>query len=143
MSDPAPAASRGAVHLRFTALPEHVRTARLVATAVARRVGMDETDLEGVRLAVGEACSRAVQRSEAAGTGELVQVDLVVEGPHEAAEGRARGGALSIEVRDGAGGDGADADDVGLLLMEGLADAVRVSPGPGGAGGVLRLTWSL
>src|SRR5919202_4999539 len=48
------------VELRFSALPEHVRTARLVAAAVARRAGVDESVLDEVRLAVGEACSRAV-----------------------------------------------------------------------------------
>ena len=48
------------VELSFTALPAHVRTARLVATAVARRSGVDESLLDEVRLAVGEACSRAV-----------------------------------------------------------------------------------
>jgi anti-sigma regulatory factor (Ser/Thr protein kinase) len=48
------------VELSFSALPAHVRTARLVAVAVARRAGVDEALLDEVRLAVGEACSRAV-----------------------------------------------------------------------------------
>jgi serine/threonine-protein kinase RsbW len=48
------------VDVRFTALPAHVRTARLVALAVARRVGVSDEQLDEVRLAVGEACSRAV-----------------------------------------------------------------------------------
>ena len=48
------------VELSFSALPVHVRTARLVAVAVARRAGVDEALLDEVRLAVGEACSRAV-----------------------------------------------------------------------------------
>jgi serine/threonine-protein kinase RsbW len=48
------------VDVRFTALPAHVRTARLVALAVARRSGVSEELLDEVRLAVGEACSRAV-----------------------------------------------------------------------------------
>jgi anti-sigma regulatory factor (Ser/Thr protein kinase) len=49
------------VEVEFTPLPAHVRTARLVATAVARRSGVDEALLDEVRLAVGEACSRAVE----------------------------------------------------------------------------------
>src|SRR4030095_8838190 len=48
------------VEMSFTPLPAHVRTARLVAAAVARRSGVDEAVLDEVRLAVGEACSRAV-----------------------------------------------------------------------------------
>src|SRR5258708_39867124 len=49
------------VEVTFTPLSAHVRTARLVATAVARRSGLPETLLDVVRLAVGEACSRAVE----------------------------------------------------------------------------------
>ena len=52
--------------VRFTALPAHVRTARLVAAAVARRCGLDEAVLDEVRLAVGEACSRAVDAAPTA-----------------------------------------------------------------------------
>ncbi|SDQ17643.1 ATP-binding protein [Quadrisphaera sp. DSM 44207] len=135
MTAPSPPGA-GPVQLRFTALPEHVRTARLVTTAVARRTGLDDTALEGVRLAVGEACSRAVQRTEAStasgGGADLVALDLRLEG-----------GALVVEVRDGAGAEDVAGDDVGLLLMEGLADAVAVTDGAGGPGGCVRLTWRL
>jgi serine/threonine-protein kinase RsbW len=48
------------VDVSFTPLPAHVRTARLIALAVARRIGVAEDLLDEVRLAVGEACSRAV-----------------------------------------------------------------------------------
>src|SRR5256885_4382964 len=48
------------VEVSFTALPAHVRTARLVALAVARRAGVADDLLDEIRLAVGEACSRAV-----------------------------------------------------------------------------------
>src|SRR2546430_5336646 len=49
-----------AVEVNFTPLPAHVRTARLIAAAVARRAGIDGALLDEIRLAVGEACSRAV-----------------------------------------------------------------------------------
>ncbi len=122
----------GPVVLRFTALPEHVRIARLVATAVARRAGLDGGDVEGVRLAVGEACGRAVQRSESAGSEDLVRVEV-----------RTDGAELVIEVVDGAGDDGVESEEVAMLLMEGLADAVSVGAGPGGPGGTARLSWGL
>ena len=48
------------VEVSFTPVTAHVRTARLVALAVARRAGVDDETLDEVRLAVGEACSRAV-----------------------------------------------------------------------------------
>src|SRR5919112_502563 len=67
------------VELRFSALPEHVRTARLVAAAVARRAGVDEAVLDEVRLAVGEACSRAVGLHQTGGIAAPVQVLLIEE----------------------------------------------------------------
>jgi anti-sigma regulatory factor (Ser/Thr protein kinase) len=48
------------VRLSFSPAAAHVRTARLVGVAVARRAGVPEELLEEVRLAIGEACSRAV-----------------------------------------------------------------------------------
>ncbi len=64
------------VELTFTALPAHVRTARLVATAVARRSGVEEALLDEVRLAVGEACSRAVEAHRLHCPAEPVRIQL-------------------------------------------------------------------
>src|ERR1700752_307512 len=64
------------VEVTFTPLPVHVRTARLVATAVARRSGVAESLLDEVRLAVGEACSRAVGLHQRHCPGEPVVVVL-------------------------------------------------------------------
>ncbi len=64
------------VEMSFTPLPAHVRTARLVATAVARRSGVDEALLDEVRLAVGEACSRAVEAHQERCPREPVRVAL-------------------------------------------------------------------
>lgn len=67
------------VELSFTALPAHVRTARLLATAVARRAGVDETLLDEIRLAVGEACSRAVGLHRKHAPAQAVRVRLTDE----------------------------------------------------------------
>ena len=64
------------VEMSFTPLPVHVRTARLVATAVARRSGVEEALLDEVRLAVGEACSRAVEAHQAQCPAEPVRIEL-------------------------------------------------------------------
>src|SRR5436305_14405927 len=64
------------VELSFTPLPAHVRTARLVATAVARRSGVEEALLDEVRLAVGEACSRAVEAHRRHCPAEPVRIAL-------------------------------------------------------------------
>jgi anti-sigma regulatory factor (Ser/Thr protein kinase) len=64
------------VTLRLTPQRAHVRTARLVAVAMARRSGVAEELLDEVRLAVGEACGRAVQLHERYGLTEPVVVTL-------------------------------------------------------------------
>ena len=68
------------VEVTFTPLPAHVRTARLVATAVARRSGVDESLLDEVRLAVGEACSRAVEAHRRHCPGEPVRIEMTDSG---------------------------------------------------------------
>src|SRR5712672_1605844 len=68
------------VEVTFTPLPAHVRTARLVATAVARRSGVDEALLGEVRLAVGEACSRAVEAHRRHCPAEPVKIEMTDQG---------------------------------------------------------------
>ena len=103
MANPPKMAAMATVELSFTPLPAHVRTARLVATAVARRSGVEESLLDEVRLAVGEACSRAVeahrlhcpaepvriQLSDRDGRFEVVVTDAVPGGVDDAAAMRA------------------------------------------------------
>ncbi|MEU3096908.1 ATP-binding protein [Streptomyces sp. NPDC006967] len=131
------------VELRFSALPEHVRTARLVAAAVARRAGVDEAVLDEVRLAVGEACTRAVGLHQHGGISAPVKVLLIEEEK-----------LFSIEVGDeaphatpgrGASGDGpgtdveTEEDEMGLAVISGLVDDVEVSAGE--QGGSIRMRW--
>ncbi|OBQ49349.1 anti-sigma regulatory factor [Streptomyces sp. H-KF8] len=129
------------VELRFSALPEHVRTARLVAAAVARRAGVDEAVLDEVRLAVGEACSRAVGLHRNGGISAPVKVLLTEEekqfsievgdeAPHAAPGGHAPG-ASGAEIEE---------DEMGLAVISGLVDDVEVSAGE--HGGSIRMRWS-
>jgi Histidine kinase-like ATPase domain len=48
------------VELSFVPRPAHVRTARQVAVALARRAGLGDDILDEVRLAVAEACGLAL-----------------------------------------------------------------------------------
>ncbi|MFF5185515.1 ATP-binding protein [Streptomyces sp. NPDC000345] len=130
------------VELRFSALPEHVRTARLVAAAVARRAGVDEAVLDEVRLAVGEACTRAVGLHQIGGITAPVKVALIEEekqfsievgdeAPHSAPGDRAPGsGADDVEAEE---------DEMGLAVISGLVDDVEVTAGE--HGGLIRMTW--
>jgi len=120
------------IAMRFLPVPEHVRTARLVVVAVARRAGFDEVRLDEVRLAVGEVCARAVRRSLQSGAAEPVSVQIDDSG--------ADGCALRVLVTDHGG---AQAEDpVSLALLHGLADVLSVSDGPGGPGGIVALDWN-
>ena len=113
------------VEVTFTPLPVHVRTARLVATAVARRSGVAESLLDEVRLAVGEACSRAVEahlrhcpgqpiRVELTDNGEQFEV-VVTDAVPEAADGN---GAGSRGTSDGHGGSFAVLDGEAHLIEQ-------------------------
>ena len=158
------------VEVTFTPLPVHVRTARLVATAFARRSGVAESLLDEVRLAVGEACSRAVEAHQRLCPWEPIRVSLTDDGEqfqvvvtdavpgseHDLpagtglmAHGRPAGGART----EGGNGraPGADVafeevsvplrlpDDVGLAVIAGLADDVRI--GPAGEGTSITMIW--
>jgi anti-sigma regulatory factor (Ser/Thr protein kinase) len=128
------------VELRFSASPEHVRTARLVAAAVARRAGVDESVLDELRLAVGEACSRAVGLHSAHGLTSPVRVMLTESEK-----------SFSIEVGDDAPGavpaprdqpeaeSPEDTDQLGLAVISGLVDDVEVVSDSGG--GKIRMSW--
>ncbi|MFI7103991.1 ATP-binding protein [Streptomyces sp. NPDC050161] len=132
------------VELRFSALPEHVRTARLVAAAVARRAGVDEAVLDEVRLAVGEACSRAVGLHVSHGIEAPVHVALIEDEKKFAIEvgDEVPGGPGSPVVgSDGVpeSGDGEGEDEMGLAVISGLVDDVEVSSGE--SGGLIRMSW--
>lgn len=127
------------VELRFSALPEHVRTARLVAAAVARRAGVDESVLDEVRLAVGEACSRAVglhQRGDAHGAIRVALIEQEKRFLIEVADEAGPAGALSPFA--GESGDSSD-DALGLAVITGLVEDVEVSNGVDG--GLIRMSW--
>jgi hypothetical protein len=70
------ATAAATVVLKLPASAAHVRTARLVAAAMARRSGVDEGLLDEVRLAVGEACARAVRLHERYGVEGPVTVEF-------------------------------------------------------------------
>jgi anti-sigma regulatory factor (Ser/Thr protein kinase) len=106
---------------------EHVRTARLVAVAAARRVGLDEGSVDDVRLAVGEVVGRAVRRHNAGGSPEHVTVVL----SDDAAQ-------LRVQVTDAADPGQPDEDDgVALALVGALVPDLLVD------GSVVVLAWPI
>ena len=152
------------VEVTFSPLPAHIRTARLVATAVARRSGVDEALLDEVRLAVGEACSRAVEAHRQHCPAEPVKIEMSDQGERfvVVVSDQAPTPGASTTTGAGAGtggGTGANghgvsqsaatlvqgADDAGipagfgLAVISGLADDVRVSSTSSGVS--VRMSW--
>jgi anti-sigma regulatory factor (Ser/Thr protein kinase) len=149
------------VEMSFTPLPAHVRTARLVATAVARRSGVDEALLDEVRLAVGEACSRAVEAHQEYCPGEPVRVTLTgADGRFEvvvtdaAAQGEGAVPAMAsagARPADGQVSGGGEAQgnppgglalvpaELGLAVIAGLADDVEIARTKAGLS--IRMSW--
>ncbi len=119
------------VEVAFTPLPAHVRTARLVATAVARRSGVDEALLDEVRLAVGEACSRAVEVHQKHCPAEPVRIEMTDQGERfvvvvRDAAPTVPGAAIAVAGPGAEDGAQAIPSGFGLAVISGLADDVRV-----------------
>jgi anti-sigma regulatory factor (Ser/Thr protein kinase) len=141
------------VDVSFTALPAHVRTARLVALAVARRIGVSDELLDEVRLAVGEACSRAVGVHAKHAPG--VPISMLISDDDESFTVEViDAGPLEDDPRDAAFGDlkaavtsASDGDEVmngipagfGLVVIGGLVDQVSVAND--GSGTHVTMAW--
>ncbi|HLV72984.1 anti-sigma regulatory factor (Ser/Thr protein kinase) [Actinomadura hallensis] len=136
------------VELSFSALPVHVRTARLIVTAVARRSGVAEHLLDEVRLAVGEACSRAVEahrrhcpdepvRLELRGADRRFEVTVSDTVPAEDGAGGLSGASDAEKFEHGFAGEGAA--ELGLAVIAGLADDVEIASTPKGV--QIRMSW--
>jgi len=118
------------VEVTFTPLPAHVRTARLVATAVARRSGVDESLLDEVRLAVGEACSRAVEAHQKHCPGLPIRVVLTDDGER-----------FEVVVTDAVPSDVTLPAD-GVLMATAPAGGNGAAPGAASGGGTGAVTGS-
>ncbi len=148
------------VEVTFTPLPAHVRTARLVAAAVARRSGVDEALLKEVRLAVGEACSRAVEAHQRHCPAEPVTIEMTDQGERFVVVVSDHAPAAHVAASDpspplGANGNGAGHRGLvevaheedggvipvgfGLAVISGLADDVHVSSTSAGVS--VRMSW--
>ncbi|MGH3321072.1 MAG: ATP-binding protein [Streptosporangiaceae bacterium] len=139
------------VELTFSALPAHVRTARLVAASVARNAGVAEHLLDEVRIAVGEACSRAVEAHRRHCPKEPIRIELhdnhtfevVVVDAAPASDVAAHVDARSPETMAPPRRPDRAAEplppDFGLAVVAALAHDVDVSASPHGVR--VRMSW--
>jgi anti-sigma regulatory factor (Ser/Thr protein kinase) len=149
------------VRLSFSPAAAHVRTARLVGVAVARRAGVAAELFDEIRLAIGEACSRAVALHREHDIPDLVEVTLVdgdrftVRVTDRAPIDAALGPALrdppdpvvlldepQVQVADGdPAAEEAMAVGMRLALLIGNVDDLSVRPVEEGPGTEVLMSW--
>jgi anti-sigma regulatory factor (Ser/Thr protein kinase) len=129
------------VEVTFTPLPAHVRTARLVATAVARRSGVSESLMDEVRLAVGEACSRAVETHAVQCPDEPVRLALSDQAGRFEIEVINAGKAPGLVNVGQTGDDTLMPPGFSLAVIAGLAEDVQISETE--AGTSVKMSWPL
>ena len=137
------------VTLRLPPTAAHVRTARLIAAAMARRSGVADAVLDEVRLAVGEACARAVRLHERQGLGQPVTVEFGETGRFRVAVVDGAKVGTGEELATMAGGEGAPApwadptgDALGLALLGAVVQDLSVDQ-DGSGGTRVTMAWPL
>jgi anti-sigma regulatory factor (Ser/Thr protein kinase) len=136
------------VELLLSPLPSHVRTARLVVLAAARRAGLEDGLVDEIRLAVSESTSRAVALNARHAADVPVKI-LVTDDPTgltlAVTDAGPAAGPAPNDLSEGLlRGDeqGEDADpDIALAVLTGLVDEVDVAPGAGGT--TITMRWPL
>ena len=96
------------VELSIPGRPEYVGVARLAILGVASRMRFSYDEVEDIRLAVGEACTTAIERSNGTGqSGQSIQVRCLIDSSQ-----------LVVEVRDTAPGPESES----VTLSDGTLD---------------------
>lgn len=131
--------------VRLTLAPHHanVRIARLVAGSVCRMAGLAESLTDDIRLAIGEACGRAVSAHEEHGIADEIAFEIETDAStvSVSVQDRAPGGPgevthlLSDEPADEAKpaslSEALTLPDA-IAIIEGLADELEVRTSPSG-----------
>jgi anti-sigma regulatory factor (Ser/Thr protein kinase) len=113
---------------------------------VARRAGVDKAQLDEVRLAVGEACTRAVGLHMSNSVSSPVRVSLIeAEKKFSIEVGDEASGPVALvpggrdELPEPAGEDDEADGDMGLAVISGLVDDVEITSDD--QGGLIRMSW--
>lgn len=144
------------VELLLPPLAVHVRTARLVVVAAARRAGLEDELVDELRFAVGEACSRAMGLHARHAPDRPVRI-TVLDGPDGLTVavtdyGPAAGpvpedvsaGLLADDEPAAALDDELDElvdPDLAIAVLTGLVESTTVEAGPDST--TITLHWSL
>ena len=122
------------VQLVIPCRAEYVGVVRLAVLGIASRLSFSYDEVEDVRLAVGEACSHAVERAGASpATIHIVSTvaadSLTIEVRDTVAEANIAAPTEEAKLLEEAG---VDQEGLGALLMEILVDEVAIQTTPAG-----------
>jgi anti-sigma regulatory factor (Ser/Thr protein kinase) len=131
------------VELLLSPLAVHVRTARLVGVAAARRAGLADELVDELRLAIGEACSRAVALNAVHAPSIPIKI-VLRDGPTglivEVTDAGPESGPVSDDVETLFGEDDVD-PRVALAVLAGLVDELEITTTSSGT--TVSLRWPL
>ena len=132
------------VTLVIPCLAEFVGVARLAILGVANRLSFNYDEVEDVRLAVGEACTNAIERAAEHRSFLTDRVEVPTDVPSLKIVSTIERSTLTIEVIDtipiqedtaaavSSSADGIDYHKLGIVLMECLVDTVSFDAGSSG-----------
>lgn len=129
-------ASTPELDIEFPAKPQYVRAARHTVAALARMRDADDELVEDIKLAVSEACTRAVATNQETASSDPVRVQVYVQDNSLAVEVLDRGPGPERSVS----GPPEEIDTAELPfesalavpLIRGLVDELALTPRPGG-----------
>ena len=122
------------VQLLIPCRPEYVGVARLAVLGIASRMPFSYDEVEDVRLAVGEACTHAVERAGSHPAtirivSKISPQSLTIEVTDDIAESDVAAPSEEAKLLEEAG---VDQQGLGALLMEILVDEVKIETQPTG-----------
>ncbi len=119
-----PEAEQGRLFLKIPGKPEYVSLVRLTISGLTSRVDdLSYEDVEDLKLAAAEACSRAILR----GRGEEISIECLISAH-----------SVTVMVQD-QGTEEQDEEDMGIFLIRSLMDEVIVEKLPK-TGSILAMT---
>ena len=121
--------SAGQVELKIPRRAEFVRLARMTACAMAAQLDFTYDVMKDVELAVGEACTNAVEHVADESCDEIL-VRFTIEGERLAVEVVDRGQSFDLSRVDSADAEEGDVGGVGITIMRSVMDEVHIQCDP-------------
>lgn len=120
------------IRLAFSPDPRLLGAVRLVVSAVARRVGVDDEQVEDLKVAISETCSVAISEQRKGGVGAPVELGLQEEGEWLRVEIWDRSPTPATLSTDALSSAGIDERELGHALIAALVNELEVVPRAGG-----------